>query len=256
MSVVEVEEVLREASHTKTYRFRAPFVAEPAQFVMVWVPGVDEVPMALSYLGSPMGVTVQDMGDSTTAMHARVKKGNRIGVRGPFGNTFDLDGQRFLLVCGGTGTASIITVAEALKDQGKAVTTLIGARTKEQFIFVDRARKYGEVRISTDDGSEGFHGQAPILAKELMDRGSYDRVITCGPEKMMKKVVELAVARKIPVQVSMERYMKCGVGICDACALDGLLVCTDGPIFDGERLLAVADFGRWRRDQCGRRVPL
>lgn len=254
--VVKVEEVIHEASHTRTYMFRAPFDAQPAQFVMTWIPGVDEVPMALSYIGERKGVSVQAMGDSTQVMHEAVKVGDRIGVRGPLGNTFDLSGKNYLMVCGGTGIASVITVAEALAAQGKGVEMVMGARTKDQIIFEARARRCSNLHMATDDGSAGFHGLSPTLATQLMDKGRHDRVITCGPERMMEKIIRAAVERGTPVQASLERYMKCGIGICDACALDGYLVCVDGPIFDGRELLRTEDFGKYRRDQCGRRVRL
>lgn len=70
----------------------------------------------------------------------------------------------------------------------------------------------------------------------------------------MKKVVDAANAKGVPVQASLERYMKCGIGICDACAFDDLLVCYDGPIFRGDLLARSEDFGQWRRDISGRRV--
>lgn len=256
MHVVKVERIVQEASRTLTYFFRAPFDAQPAQFVMTWIPGVDEVPMALSYIGEPKGVSVQALGDSTQVMHGAIKAGDRIGVRGPLGNTFDLSGKNYLIVCGGTGTASVITVAEALAAQGKGLDMVIGARTKDQIIFEARARRCSNLHIATDDGSAGFHGLSPTLAARLLDEGGHDRVITCGPERMMEKVIHAAVERDIAVQASIERYMKCGIGICDACALDGYLVCVDGPIFDGRELLRTEDFGKYRRDQCGRRVKL
>jgi dihydroorotate dehydrogenase electron transfer subunit len=256
MRVVTIEEIVQEASHTKTYFFRAPMEPLPAQFVMAWIPGVDEVPMALSYIGERKGITVQALGDSTATMHHRIQVGARIGIRGPLGNTFDMSGGKYLIVSGGTGTASVITVAESLAAMGKEVTMVIGARTRDQFIFVDRSKKCSDVHLSTDDGSLGFHGYAPSLAEDLLGKGGFDRVITCGPEKMMKKVVELTLARDLPVEVSLERYMKCGIGICDACVFNGYLVCVDGPVFDGRTAMEVGDFARWRRDQCGRRIPM
>jgi dihydroorotate dehydrogenase electron transfer subunit len=94
------------------------------------------------------------------------------------------------------------------------------------------------------------------LADKLLERFSFDQVLTCGPEKMMKAIVDLAAKKDVPVQASLERYMKCGIGICDACVLDDKLVCADGPIFTGEELAASEEFGRWRRAKDGRRIPV
>jgi len=114
----------------------------------------------------------------------------------------------------------------------------------------------GTLYVATDDGSAGHHGFVSDVAAKLLDDGRFDMVITCGPEVMMKKVVDLANAKGVRVQASLERYMKCGIGICDACAFDDKLVCLDGPVFDGEVLAASEDFGKFRRDKSGRRIPI
>ncbi len=253
IQVVSLLEIVRETPSTTTYRFRADFAEQPGQFLMVWIPRYDELPMALSYLGAVKGITVRDYGDATHAL-AAFSAGDRIGVRGPYGNAFHLRGERVLAVGGGSGMASMIAAIEAFAQQGARVVTAVGAKTAEELLFVDRANAGGEVHIATDDGSRGFHGFAAPLAEKLMDREPFDMILTCGPERMMKAVVDLARRRDIPVQASLERYMKCGIGICDACALDDRLVCSDGPIFWGEDLAKSKDFGHWRRNICGQRV--
>jgi dihydroorotate dehydrogenase electron transfer subunit len=255
VQVVPLVEVVRETKDTMTYRFRADFGGTPGQFVMAWIPRSDELPMALSYLGPVKGITVRDYGNATHELMS-FRPGDRIGVRGPYGNTFRLKGERVLFVAGGSGVASVIAAVESFAQQGSQVVTAIGARTADDLLFVDRASASGEVHVATDDGSRGLHGFAPALAEKLMAKHSFDQIVTCGPEKMMKAVVDLARSRKIAVQASLERYMKCGIGICDACALDDRLVCVDGPIFDGDYLAESEDFGRWRRGKDGRRIPV
>ena len=151
--------------------------------------------------------------------------------------------------------ASMIAAIEAFAQQGARVVTAVGAKTAAELLFVERANSAGEVHIATDDGSRGFAGFAPALAEKLVDREKFDQILTCGPERMMKAVVDLAKKREIPVQASVERYMKCGIGICDACSLDDQLVCLDGPIFTAEQLARFEEFGKFRRDKSGRRVP-
>ncbi len=255
IQVVPLLEVVPESHHTSTFRFRADFGGAPGQFVMVWIPRHDELPMALSYLGPVKGVTVHAYGDATKAL-LQFRPGDRIGVRGPYGNTFKLEGEKVLAVAGGTGMASVIAGIEAFAQQGAAVTTAVGARTAEELLFVDRASASGEVHVSTDDGSRGFHGFVPALAERLLDKHKFDQILACGPERMMKLVVDLAHTRRIPIQVSLERYMKCGIGICDACAFDDKIVCVDGPVFTGTQLASSRDFGAYRRTKDGRRVPL
>ncbi len=255
IQVVPLLEIVRETPSTTTYRFRADFAEQPGQFLMVWIPRYDELPMALSYLGGVKGITVRDYGDATHAL-AAFNAGDRIGVRGPYGNAFRLEGERILAVGGGSGMASMIAAIEAFAQQGARVVTAVGARTAEELLFVDRANASGEVHIATDDGSRGFPGFAPPLAEKLMDREAFDHILTCGPERMMKAVVDLGRRRGIPVQASLERYMKCGIGICDACSLDSQLVCYDGPIFTADQLAGLEEFARYRRDKSGRRVPV
>jgi len=255
LQVVPLLEVVRETRDTVTYRFRADIGGLPGQFVMVWIPRHDELPMAFSYLGPVKGITVRDYGDATHAF-ADFLPGHRVGIRGPYGNAFRLAGENVLAVAGGSGMASVIAAVEAFAQQGAHVTTAIGARTAEDLLFVDRANASGEAHVATDDGSRGFHGFVPALAEKLMDREKFDQVLTCGPERMMKAVVDAATKRDLPVQAALERYMKCGIGICDACAFDGQLVCLDGSIFTGDQLARIEDFGRYRRDKSGRRVPV
>src|SRR3990170_1126183 len=255
LEIVRIVEIVREASHTLTYRFPATFGGEAGQFVMVWIPGHDELPMALSYLGDVKGITVQAMGDATRAF-ASFKVGDRIGVRGPYGNAFQVRGTSCLFVGGGTGAASLIAAIEAYAAAGKEVTTVLAAKTKSELIFEKRAGDSGRVEVSTDDGSKGFKGFATPLADKLLDEEGFDQIVTCGPEKMMFGIVQSAMRRGIEVQASLERYMKCAVGICDACAFDDDLLCVQGPILEGARLAASRDFGHWRRDRSGVRVPL
>ncbi len=255
MQIVPLLEVVRENHHTTTYRFRADLGGAPGQFVMVWIPRHDELPMARSYLGPVKGITVHAYGEATKAL-SDFRPGDRIGVRGPYGNTFQVEGQKVLAVAGGTGMASIIAAIEAFAQQGAEVTTAVGARTAEELLFVDRASASGEVHVSTDDGSRGFHGFVPALAQRLFEKHKFDQVLTCGPERMMKLVVEEAHKRETKVQASLERYMKCGIGICDACAFDDRLVCVDGPVFTGTQLASSRDFGAFRRTKDGRRIAL
>lgn len=255
LEIVPLVDIVREVHHTSTFRFRASFDGEPGQFVMVWIPGRDEVPMALSYLGDLKGITVRAYGDATKALMG-FKPGDLIGVRGPYGNTFRLEGKRVLCVAGGVGVASLIAAIEGFCRVGAEVDTVLAARTADELIFEKRAGTCGAVHVATDDGSRGFHGLAPALAKKVMESHEFDMVATCGPEPMMKGVVEHCRQKGVPCQASLERFMKCGIGICDACVLDDWLVCRDGPVFTEEQLAKSQDFGRFRRDESGRRIPL
>ena len=239
-----------------TLRFRYSPAAGPGQFVMIWFPGDDELPMSLSYTGDPKGVTIKAMGRTSRATLS-IPVGTPVGIRGPYGNRFDLSPRRILVVGGGSGTAVLAPAAEAAARRGCQIVSALGATTAPELLFVDRMRAISEsLEVATDDGTQGHHGYVTDLSRRLLTDRAFDAVWTCGPEVMMKKVISAAEERHVPVFCSMERQMKCAMGMCDACALGPFHVCTDGPVFPAERLVPIPEFGRTKRDSSGRRVPL
>ena len=253
--VVRVLDRVQETPSTVTLRFPYGPGAVPGQFVMVWVPGDDELPMSLSYTEGPSkGVTVKAMG-ATSRRLLSLPPGEAVGVRGPYGHGFDLAPRRVLVVAGGSGAAVLAPAAEILLRRGGEVTVALGATTASELLFADRFRAMGAtIVVATDDGSEGERGFVTGPARRLLTERGFDTVWTCGPEVMMVKVAESAREHGIPVVCSVERHMKCALGLCDACALGPYHVCTDGPVFDADRLFRDTEFGRFHRDAAGRRV--
>jgi dihydroorotate dehydrogenase electron transfer subunit len=253
---VKIEQVIQETADVTTLYFPMIAGAKPGQYIMVWLPGIDEIPMSLSTIGDPSSITVRVVGDATRAL-SKLKAGDKIGIRGPFGNGYEVMGKRPLLIGGGSGIASLTPLAENLVVMGAKPTFLIGARSRDQLLFKTRlAKLLGEgLVISTDDGSEGYHGYASNYASELMARNRYDQIYVCGPEIMAAKIWVEADRLGIPVQASLERLCKCAVGLCGSCAIGPYRVCKDGPIFDSAKLHEVsADFGRRRMDASGRMI--
>ncbi len=246
---VTILRVKKETSLIRTFVFDQSCTFSPGQFVMVWVPGVDEIPMALS---SENTITVQKAGDATTAMFA-LGPGDRLGIRGPFGNGFTR-GEKVLAIAGGVGAAPLLPLARV----DCVMTLLLGAKTETELLFVDQLDECTDVLIATDDGSLGHHGFVTALMDDL-NLGVYDRIAVCGPETMMRavlaKVEEKGIAHK--TEFSLHRYMKCGIGICGSCCIDpsGLRVCRDGPVFSGDLLLK-SEFGHYMRDAAGRKKNL
>jgi dihydroorotate dehydrogenase electron transfer subunit len=152
--------------------------------------------------------------------------------------------------------ASLMAAADFIGDPGR-VDVLIGARTSEELIFVQRAKAASkEVHISTDDGSSGRKGTVVDMAIEHLAKKSYEVVLGCGPERMLVALRRACEEAKVPCQLSLERYMKCGTGLCGSCAIDGLRVCADGPVFEGSELGRLPEFGTSKRDECGRPIRL
>jgi len=228
------------------------------QFVMIWIPDVDEIPMSISSVNDPVSLTIQKVGKASEALHS-LKPGDKIGIRGPYGNGFNPIGQNLLFIAGGVGIAPIMPALELALKEGKNITLAMGGRTISEMALIsqleDMARD-GKINlhIATDDGSEGHHGFVTDLVKLLLEENNYDQTLTCGPEVMMVKVHEMASARQIPSQLSMERYMKCGIGLCGSCDCGGLQVCRDGPVLDGQQVSELEDFGKFKRDKTGKKI--
>lgn len=239
-----ITRIIDETPSIRTFFFDTSFELIPGQFVMVWIRGVDEIPMALSHENA---ITVQKVGPATSALF-ELDVCDSVGIRGPFGKGFDIKKGRILLITGGVGAAPMAPLAEKAGASGAEVTTLLGAKTKKEILFRERFEAVGEVRIATDDGSEGKYGYVTQLIEEPE---SYDQMYCCGPEIMMKKVLDKVDPSK--AQFSLHRYIKCGIGICGACCVDGLRVCRDGPVFSGD-VLKKTEFGVYRRNECGGRV--
>ncbi|MFQ6102053.1 MAG: dihydroorotate dehydrogenase electron transfer subunit [Anaerolineae bacterium] len=255
---VPIREIRDETRTIRTFVLDAEVPeAEPGQFVMLWLPGVDEKPMSIAH-PAPLTVTVARVGPFTMMLHRR-KAGDRVGWRGPYGRGFSLrEDQPALLVSGGCGVGPLYFLATRAVKRSIPTTVALGARTADDLLYVEQFRVLGvELILATDDGTVGHHGYITDLVAQLTNQPTNQLTIyACGPEPMLVALHRLCRERDIPGQLSLERYMKCGFGICGQCALDGLLVCQDGPVFDVEQLDDLRDFGHARRSATGRRLPI
>ena len=227
-----------------------PLSAEPGQFVMVWLPGIEERPLAVMN-DAPLSLTVARVGPFTEALAAR-QPNERVWVRGPMGRGFPLDGPRPLLIGGGSGVASLALLAARAAASGCAVSVALGARTAAELMLAWRFRELGlEPLLATEDGSLGQRGtvldaalprsQTSEVSGQTSEVWQTSEVLTtvyaCGPEPMLVAVARRCAALGLPCWVSLERVMKCGLGICGACHCGEYLVCADGPVFPGDVLL-------------------
>ena len=175
-----------------------------------------------------------------TQLLAGTRAGERVRMVGPLGASFPLPraGERALLVGGGTGIASLYELAASACERGP-VAVLLGARRASDLMGVaDFAALPLELRIATEDGSEGARGVVTeLLEAALADAAAPIRVYACGPTPMMRRAAELAAARGRHCIVSLENHMACGFGVCLGCAVPRAgggfaLVCRDGPVLD------------------------
>ncbi len=172
-----------------------------------------------------------------TELFSALKAGDTVKVLGPLGNGYDISEkyENNVLIGGGIGVPPLLELAKRL--EGKKYV-FIGARTNP--ILVDEFKALGaEVYVATDDGSEGFKGNAVQLVREI--NPAVDAIYSCGPKIMLKAVADWAEEKGIKAQVSMEERMACGIGACVGCAVkikkegesdwSNLKVCKDGPVF-------------------------
>ncbi len=235
-----VIELTRENKDVFTLRFGSNLIAEPGQFIMIWVPGGKEIPMSLSSTSFPPSITFRTFGETTKTL-SRLKPGDRFFFRGPYGNSYPKPEGKVAYVAGGTGLASLN--AMILRYGGDVYA---GARTKDELFLIREGYK-----VATDDGSSGFKGTVVDLFLPHVEE--YDYVFVCGPEPMAKSLLDRIDKRtRARIFFSLERLMKCGVGICDSCSINGIRVCKDGTVFPVEEVLKMTEFGVFKRGESGK----
>jgi len=208
---VELTDVVSECRDISSLLFRDEETrgAKPGQYLMVWLPGVDEVPMSVSAMDMDglSRITVRGVGEMTIRLNG-LSPGDRVGLRGPFGNGYRVQGDKPLFVAGGSGAASLMPLVEEMLLQGTTPTFVLGARSADMLLFVDRLEEtLGEnLVVSTDDGSRGYSGYASGYAAMLMKEEAFDMIYTCGPELMMAKVYQSAQEHGLPIQASLRSW--------------------------------------------------
>jgi NAD(P)H-flavin reductase len=231
------------------------FSFEPGQFNMLYVFGVGEIPISIS--GDPAEPrallhTTREVGTVTQAMR-KLRRGDMLGVRGPFGTHWPVDeaaGRDVVIVAGGIGLAPLRPALHRLmarRERFGRVLLLYGARTPADLLYQAELKKWRanfdmEIHVTVDRAMEGWRGNVGVVTT-LIARAPFDRANTvamiCGPELMMKFTVEELLRRGVPPQrvfISMERNMKCGVGFCGHCQCGRHFVCRDGPVFRYDRV--------------------
>ena len=262
MRTATLAEVKSESPTVKTFTVKDTLCAKakPGQFLMLWIPGVDEIPLSILHAGDgEVSVSVKAVGDATRHLH-EMKVGDSVGVRGPFGNSFTENTGNVLLVGGGTGTAPLLFLAKRLAAKAELLSFVIGAKTKNELLFL---RELGNVCTAeatvaaTEDGSYGMQCLATEPLDNLLKKQHFDMIYACGPEPMIRKVFDLAEKHKLPMEASLERLMRCGIGLCGSCVIGKYRVCRDGPVFNSAQLREVkAEFGMSKLGFDGGRIPV
>ncbi len=228
-----ITQIVDENAATRTIIFDRALPAEPGQFVMAWLPGVDEKPFSLAAI-NPVALTIAAVGLFSRAIHA-LREGDSLWLRGPLGRGFHLpekmDGT-LVLVGGGYGAAPLKFLAERAIARGINVTAAIGARSAEQLLLVDKLTTLGATVVPvTEDGSAGRRGLVTDALRDLLAESAGRLVCACGPTGMLNAVHAVCDSAGVPVQLSWEAHMRCGIGLCGSCEIgNGWLTCLDGPV--------------------------
>ena len=221
----------------------------PGQFVQVRVEDSPRTflrrPISINYVDrerNELWLLIQLVGEGTRHL-AEVRVGDTLNLLLPLGNGFTLpnegDTRRLLLVGGGVGTAPMLYLGACLKAKGFEPTFLLGARSEGDLLQLDAFRAWGEVYVTTEDGSMGERGY--VTNHSVLKEKRFDMIYTCGPKPMMMAVARYASAEGIACEVSLENTMACGIGAC-LCCVEKLkdehhvCVCTEGPVFNIEKL--------------------
>jgi len=251
-----IEEIRDEIRDVKTFYMSLDnkeldknFKIKSGQFIMCTIFGAGE--FAVSLPPSPENdrfhLTVRKVGSVTNALH-ELKTGDKVGIRGPFGNGFpfeEIKGKNIIYVAGGIGLiplrSSIVHVLQHKKEFGR-VLVLHGARTPDDLMYKENLKEWQsfpgfETYITVDVGTPGWTGEVGFV-HTLFDKANLPVENTvafvCGPPVMFNTVIGELIKRGLRddcIISTLERHMKCGVGKCQHCAIGRTLVCTDGPVY-------------------------
>ncbi|MBT3181058.1 MAG: dihydroorotate dehydrogenase electron transfer subunit [Deltaproteobacteria bacterium] len=215
----------------------------PGQFVMISIPG------DATFLRRPFGIAslndgvaeifYKTVGAGTRALSS-IPKETSITVLGPCGHGFQVDSlpTTSILVAGGYGVSPLFGLAVKLLERGSDVQMFFGGMSADDLFLLDELRALGvRLHLATEDGSEGTKGLVTDLLLQELDGFASPHIFACGPDGLLKAVAEIGKQKGIATQVSLERYMACGIGVCLGCACknsDGKFVrtCREGPVFD------------------------
>lgn len=268
-----IEQIVDECEDTRTFFIKMPHPianVKAGQFVMLWIPGVDEYPIGVAgFKDKILELCVSQVGEGTQALFS-LSTGARVGIRGFYGKPFrPPKNVLHFITGGGFGMTPLKLLIQQLleRSENEKIYVFEGARTKTRLLYhhwLEKLEEKGKIKLflCTDDGSVGFHGFPTVLIEDELKKLNDPVVIyAAGPEKMMKAVYAIGTkydhVRDIQMSLA-DRYMRCGFGLCSACAVDpvGWRICVDGPVFNKEQLAQIEDFGKYNRLPSGEKTAI
>ncbi|MBO7543591.1 dihydroorotate dehydrogenase electron transfer subunit [bacterium] len=248
----EITKVLENRALNHDHRMlvvKAPKLAaqsRPGQFAELATSGA-------TLLRKPISIAMADKEKGTlTFVFRMIGKGteylgslepsSELDIIGPLGNGFDTDCESALLIGGGVGTPPLLYLASQLKKEGKKVSVVLGARDKGDLLLLDEFSKLGiEPTVATDNGSKGVKGTVVTALEEKAAWDTDTKLYACGPLPMLKALAVFAEQKGLVLEVCMEAYMGCGMGVCVGCTVptaEGMKrVCKEGPVFNAKEIV-------------------
>ena len=248
----EITKVLENRALNHDHRMlvvEAPKLAaqsRPGQFAELATDGA-------TLLRKPISIAMADKANGTLTFVFRVigkgtehlgnlKPGNALDIIGPLGNGFNTDCEKALLVGGGVGTPPLFFLASKLKEEGRGVSLVLGARDKDDLLLLDEFSGIGvEPAVATDNGSKGVKGTVVTALEEKAAWDTDTKLYACGPLPMLKALAVFAEQKGLGLEVCMEAYMGCGMGVCVGCTVptaEGMKrVCKEGPVFNAKEIV-------------------
>ena len=222
-----------------------------------------EKPFSFSMLDEEkFSITIKKVGKFTARLF-EMKEGNKLYTRGPYGNIFNLhppeiiQNQNLLVVGGGCGIAPLrFLLYRLIENKSNKVTLILGGRTKSDLLFLKEFNSLGiNVLCATDDASYGVKGTVVDKLKVEYNPDAYNYFYIAGPEPMLKNAFEYLKDKPVDGEFLLERYMKCGIGICGQCTIDpiGIRMCIEGPVVKKNAIAQLTEFGSYTRDAYGSR---
>jgi anaerobic sulfite reductase subunit B len=243
---VKISKIKKQTSDEYLITINENVKVEPGQFVQVSILGVGEAPISVSNYGDPfLELNVRVVGNVTRNL-CMLKPGDTIGIRGPYGNGYELEkfkGNNVVVVGGGCGVAPIRAVlkyVEKHREQYKDVYVFLGFRSPKDVIFkkdIKVWQKKFNLELTVDKGDKSWKGKVGLITKLIDESGlnNHNKIVfVCGPPIMIKFVAQSLNKLGFnddQIIVSLERHMKCGLGRCGHCMVHGSYVCKDGPVY-------------------------
>ena len=262
MRTTQIVQIRTESPSVKTFVFTDKLCskAKPGQFLMLWIPGIDEIPLSIMDASNGLvSVSVKAVGDATRHLHSIGSRRNNRRTW-PIRQQLHRKPRQSPLSRRRNRNRTTTLFSKTISSQNRATLHLLKAQKLQTNCCLSSeiggVCQEKNIITTTDDGTAGLQCLVTQPLASLLDKEHFDMIYTCGPEVMVKKIFEITEARKLPIEASLERLMRCGIGLCGSCVIGKYRVCRDGPVFNAVQLREIKDeLGISKIGFDGSRIP-